>query len=37
MRSATLQVSPDGLSVYEGIGFRSVETLRGYLRPDVGL
>ncbi len=36
MRSSTLQASPDGLSVYEHLGFRRVATLRAYLRPDLG-
>ncbi|MBC7925240.1 MAG: GNAT family N-acetyltransferase [Bryobacteraceae bacterium] len=33
MRSATLLASPDGLSIYRGLGFRQVATLRGYVRP----
>jgi ribosomal protein S18 acetylase RimI-like enzyme len=33
LRSATLQASPEGLSVYERIGFRRLAPLRAYLRP----
>jgi GNAT superfamily N-acetyltransferase len=33
LRTATLQASPEGLSVYERIGFRRVAALRAYLRP----
>jgi GNAT superfamily N-acetyltransferase len=34
--SATLQASPDGRSVYLAMGFREVDMLRAYVRPDVG-
>ena len=33
MRSATLQASPDGLSVYQRMGFQTVGLLLGFVRP----
>ena len=33
LQSATLQASPEGLRVYERLGFHQVATLRGFLRP----
>lgn len=32
MRTATLQASPDGLSVYVWMGFRRLATLRAFVR-----
>lgn len=33
LRTATLQSSPDGLRLYQGLGFRTVATLRAFVRP----
>ena len=35
LRTATLQATPEGMGVYESLGFRRVGAMRAYLRDDV--